>query len=68
MSVIEESLSMERRWNDTDRETEVLREKSVPVLHCPPQFPHIGLELKPGFRGERPTINRRRHGTIPKKD
>jgi hypothetical protein len=37
-------VDMQQRCNDTDRETEVLGEKPVPVPLCPPQIPH-GLPL-----------------------
>jgi hypothetical protein len=31
---------MEHRWNEIDRETEVLGERPVPVPLCPPKNPH----------------------------
>jgi hypothetical protein len=31
---------VEHRWNEIDRETEVLGKKPVPVPLCPPQIPH----------------------------
>ena len=37
--VVDGWMSMEQWWNDTERETEVLGEKPVPVPLCPPQNP-----------------------------
>jgi hypothetical protein len=44
--------------------TEEIREKPVPVPHCPPQIPH-GLVpgTNPGLRRERPATNDLSHGT-----
>jgi hypothetical protein len=54
----------EPRWNDTDRGTDELCGKPVPVPQCPPQIPH-GLTrartLTSAVRG--PVTNRLSHGT-----
>jgi hypothetical protein len=56
---------MEHWWNEIDRgKTEVLGEKPVPLLRCPPQIPHgLTRDRTRRFRGERPATNRLSHGT-----
>jgi hypothetical protein len=33
-------MNMEQQWDDTDRKTEELGEKPVPVPFCPPHISH----------------------------
>jgi hypothetical protein len=55
LMIIQWNMTMERWWNDTDGETEVLATLSCPrATLSTPNLKRTGLRTNPGFRGERP--------------
>ena len=63
-SVVDESMTMEHRWNDTDRKkTDGLGEKKSHCHFVCKKFHKKGLVLKLGLHDERPRTNSLNHGT-----